>query len=157
MRTGQRTRQDMQPMTWETPAAAAAAMASGVVLMLPLGQGVAGVLIGRGWAWPQNKKGLPASVGGLISGHPGRGLTADQAAHVPAAVAVYLFIVLGELLLIALAVYALVLWWRHLGPGAQLGMADRVEAETVLGLSGLRKSRKVIRPGRYGASVNGQS
>ncbi len=157
MRTGQRTRQDMLPMAWEIPAASAAAAVSGVVLMLPLGQGISGVLMGRGWAWPQSTRGLVASVGGLISGHTGRGLTAEQAARVPAAGAVYLFIVLGELLLMAAAAYVLVLWWCHLGPGAQLGMADRVETETVLGLSGLRKARKMIRPDLYGVSVKGQS
>ena len=144
-------------MTWELPAAAAAATVAGMALMLPAGQGAAGVLIGQGWAWPQGTRAMLASLGGLISGHPGHGLTAEQAARIPAAGAVYLFIVLGELLLITAAVYAVVLWWHHLGPGAQLGMADRVEAESVLGLSGLRKSRKVIRPDLYGASVNGQS
>lgn len=144
-------------MTWELPAAAASATAAGVALMLPAGQGAAGVLFGRGWAWPSGTKGLLASLGGLLSGHPGRGLTAEQASRIPPAGAVYLLIIVGELLLIAAAVYAAVLWWRHLGPGAHLGMADRLEAETVLGLSGLRKARKVIRPDLYGATTTGQS
>jgi hypothetical protein len=158
MRTGgQRARHDVQPMTWELPAAAAAATAAAMVLMLPAGQGAAGLLFGRGWAWPRGTKALLASLGGLANGHPGRGLTAEQASRIPAAGAVYLLIVVGELLLIAAAVYAAVLWWRHLGPGAHVGMADRVEAETVLGLSGLRKARKVIRPDLYGATTAGQS
>lgn len=140
-------------MTWELPAAAAAAMVAAMVLMLPAGQAAAGMLFGRGWAWPQGTNELLASPGGLISGHPGRGLTAAQAALIPAAGAVYLLIVVGELLLVAAAVYAVVLWWRHLGPGAQLGMADRLEVETVLGLSGLRKARKVIRPDLYGTTA----
>lgn len=156
MRTGQRTRQDVQPMTWELPAAAVAATVAGMALMLPAGQGAAGLLFGRGWAWPHGSKGLLASLGGLLSGHPGRGLTTVQAARIPAAGAVYLLIVVGELLLLAAAVYAAVLWWRHLGPGAHQGMADRVEAETVLGLSGLRKARKVIRPDLYRASADGK-
>lgn len=144
-------------MTWELPAAAAAAAVAAMVLMLPAGQGAAGVVFGRGWVWPQGTHGLLASLGGLITGHPGRGLTVEQAALVPAAGAVYLLIVVGELLLVAAAVYGVMLWWRHLGPGAQLGMADRLEVETVLGLAGLRKARKVIRPDLYGTAAKEQS
>jgi hypothetical protein len=144
-------------MTWELPAAAAAAAVAAMVLMLPAGQGVAGALFGRGWEWPQGTHALLLSLGGLITGHPGRGLTAEQATRVPAAGAVYLLIVVGELLLVAAAVYGVVLWWRHLGPGAQLGMADRVEVESVLGLAALRKARKVIRPDLYGAPVKERS
>jgi len=153
MKTGQRARQDVQPMTWELPAAAAAAAVAAMVLMLPAGQGAAGAVFGRGWVWPQGTHGLLESLGGLLTGHPGRGLTAEQAALVPAAGAVYLLIVVGELLLVTAAVYGVLLWWRHLGPGAQLGMADRLEVETVLGLAGLRKARKVIRPDLYGPPV----
>jgi len=144
-------------MTWELPAAAAAATVAAMVLMLPAGQGTAGVLFGRGWAWPQGTHSLLVSLCGLITGHPGRGLTEEQARLVPAAGAVYLLIVVGDLLLVAAAVYGVVLWWRHLGPGAQLGMADRVEVETVLGLAGLRKARKVIRPDLYGAAAKERS
>jgi hypothetical protein len=63
-------------------------------------------------------------------------------------------IVVGELLLIGVAALAAMLWWRHLGPGAHLGMAYRAEVRTVLGLSGLRKARKVIRPDQYGHRSN---
>lgn len=157
MKTGQRARQDVQPMTWELPAAAAAAAVAAMVLMLPAGQGAAGVVFGGGWAWPQGTHELLASLSGLITGHPGRGLTAAQAALIPAAGAVYLLIVVGELLLAVAAAYGVMLWWRHLGPGAQLGMADRLEVETVLGPSGLRNARKMIRPDLYGTTAKEQS
>lgn len=140
-------------MTWELPAAAAAAAVAAMVLMLPAGQGGAGAVFGRGWAWPQGTHALLLSLGGLITGYPGRGLSVEQAARIPAAGAVYLLIVVGEVLLIAAAVYGVLLWWRHFGPGAQLGMADRLEVETVLGLAGLRNARKVVRPDLYGAAV----
>jgi hypothetical protein len=69
----------------------------------------------------------------------------------PVAGVVYLLVVVGELLLVAATIWAGVLWWRHLGPGAWPGMADRVEVEGVLGRSRLRRARKVIRPDLYGA------
>jgi hypothetical protein len=144
-------------MTWELPAAIAAAPVAAIALLLPAGQGAACILFGRGWAWPQGTTGLLASLRGLIGGHPGRGLTAEQAARVPPAGGVYLLIVMSELLLIAAVICSVVLLWRRLGPGAHLGMADRLEAETALGLSGLRKARKLIRPDLYGSSAKGQS
>lgn len=153
MRTGQRARQDVRPMTWELPAAAGAAAVAAMALMLPAGQGAAAALFGQGWVWPRGTDELVASLGGLISGHPGHGLTAEQAARIPAAGAVYLLIVVGEIALLIALAYAVVLWWRHLGPGAHLGMADRAEAESVLGLSGLRKARSIIRPDLYGTSA----
>jgi hypothetical protein len=156
MRAGQRARQDVQPLTWELPAAGAAAWLAGAVLMLPGGQGAAGAVFGRGWVWPEGGRALLASIGGLFSGRPGRGLTVGEAARIPAAGSVYLLILIGELLLAAAAIYAVVLWWRHLGPGAHLGMADRGEGEQVLGVSRLRRARKVIRPDLYGAIAAGE-
>ena len=137
-------------MTWELPAAGAAACLLAALLMLPAGQGAAGALFGGGWAWPHGARALLTSLGGLVSGHPGHGLSAAQAARIPAAGAVYLLIAIGEVLLCAATTYGGLLWWRHLGPGAQLGMADRAEAETALGLSGLCRARRVIRPDLYG-------
>jgi hypothetical protein len=150
MRSAQRARQDVQPLTWELPAAGGVAWLAGALLLLPGGQGAAGAVFGNGWAWPHSARALLDSIAGLAGGHPGRGLTLEQAARIPAAGAVYLLIVVGELLLAAGVIYLAVLWWRHLGPGAHLGMADRAEAETVLGLSRIVRARKVIRPDLYG-------
>lgn len=152
MRSAQRARQDVQPLTWELPAAGGLAWLVSALLLLPGGQGAAGALFGNGWAWPHSARALLASIGGLAGGHPGRGLGLEQSARIPAAGAVYLLILLGEVLLAAGAVYGAVLWWRHLGPGANSGMADRGEAESVLGLSRLVQARKVIRPDLYGGA-----
>jgi hypothetical protein len=157
MRAAQPARHDVQPLTWELPAAGAAAWLAGAALLLPAGQGMAGVVFGRGWAWPRGGRAVLASIGGLASGHPGRGMTALEANRIPAAGSVYLLIVVAELLLAAGAVYAVVLWWRHLGPGVHLGMADRAEAEDVLGLTRLRQACTIIRPDLYGQRRPGLS
>jgi hypothetical protein len=59
---------------------------------------------------------------------------------------IYALITLLELVALAASVWLGVLWWRLLGPGALQGMASRSEVERVLGVSNLRRGRKVIRP-----------
>jgi hypothetical protein len=64
---------------------------------------------------------------------------------------IYALITLLELVALAAVVWLGVWWWRLLGPGALQGMATRGEVERVLGLSNLRRRRKVIRPDLFGA------
>ena len=94
-----------------------------------------------------------SSIGGLVTGHPRLGLASGQVGQLPVASVVYLLIVVAELVLVAAAIWAGVLWWRHSGPGAWPGMADRFEVESVLGRSRLRRARKVIRPDLYGTQA----
>jgi hypothetical protein len=63
---------------------------------------------------------------------------------------IYTLITLVELVALAVTVWLGVLWWRQMGPGALQGMATRGEVERVLGVSNLRKRRKVIRPDLFG-------
>jgi hypothetical protein len=145
-----RARADVQPIAWGIPAAGAAVWPLAALLVLPAGQGAASLLFGRGWVWPRGCSAVVSSICGLVTGHPGRGLATPQVAQLPGAGVVYLLVVVGELLLVAAAIWAGVLWWRHLGPGAWPGMADRLDVERVLGRSRLRRARKVIRPDLYG-------
>jgi hypothetical protein len=112
--------------------------------LVPGGQGTASWLFGGGFVWPHAS--LPHSIGGLLAGQAGRGLAAKDVARLASGPLIYLITLLAELVLFTVTVWGVVLWWRHLGPGAMHGMADRGEAERVLGLSNLRKRRKVIRP-----------
>jgi len=151
--TARRSRADVQPITWEIPAAGAASWLSLAMVLFPAGQGAAGWLSGGSFVWPRGSAGLMQSIGGLLGGRPGRGLPAAEAAQLPAAAWIYLLIGLGEVLLTAATVWLVVLWWRHFGPGVQHGMADRAEVESVLGLANLRRKRKVIRPDLHGADA----
>lgn len=142
----QRSRADVQPVTWEVPAVAGTCWLVLVVMLFPAGQGSAGWLFAGGFVWPHGSTPLLHSIGGLITGQPGKGLAGKDVARLASTPSIYLLIVLGELLLTAATAWVIVLWWRYLGPGARQGMADRAEVETVLGVSNLRKKRTVIRP-----------
>ena len=142
----QRSRSDVQPISWELPVAGAAVWLALLLLLIPAGRGAATWLVGRGFCWPQGSQALLHSVGGLLTGDTGAGLSGAQASSVAPAPLIVLTVSVGELLLIAASVAAAVAWWRHLGPAALQGMADRPEIEKVLGLSNLRRKRAVIRP-----------
>jgi type IV secretion system protein VirD4 len=142
-------------MVWEMPVAVAVAWLSAAVLLLPVARGWAGWLLGRGWVWPQGSAALRRGIGGLLTGRPRAGLAAAEAAQVPGPWAVYGVVGLAELLLLLVAVWAAVLWWRYLGPGAAIGMATRAEAGAVLGMARLRKTRRVVRPDLYGPPRGG--
>jgi type IV secretion system protein VirD4 len=143
-------RVDVPPLTWEVFAALATGWIVAATLLLPAGQGTAAALFGGGWVWPHGSPALAESIGGLLAGRPGAGLTARQATGVPGEAVVYPLVCLGEIALIGLTVWAGLAWWRLLGPGARDGMASRAEIRTVLGVSRLRRARKVIRPDLYG-------
>ena len=151
MSTRPRARADVQPTSWEIPAAAAAVWLVAAALILPASQGAAAALFGGGWVWPRGSSHLMASIGGLVIGRPGRGLPAELITRIPAGAPIYVLAILAELLLTAASFSTVVLWWTHVGPGALRGMATRLEAESVLGVSALRKAREVIRPDLYGA------
>jgi hypothetical protein len=94
-------------------------------------------------------------VGGLLTGHPGRGFDPGQARLVAGPVTVYLWVGVCELTVIAAAIAGAVLVTRYRRPGdARGGMATRGEAEQVLGISRLRAVREIIRPDLYGSNAS---
>jgi type IV secretion system protein VirD4 len=145
----------MQQVSWEIPAAGVAVWLLAALLIFPAGQGAAASLFGGVWVWPRGSSELMSSIGGLATGHLGRGLAAAEVGQLPGAGAVFLLVVVGQVLLVAAAIWAGALWWGHLGPGVRKGMADRFEVESVLGLSRLRRARKLIRPDLYGSERRG--
>jgi len=111
------------------------------------GLGVASALFGHGWVLPASSTDLAAVVGGLLTGHPGQGLPAADAARVPGPGAVYGCVLAAELAALLVAGTVGVLVGRYRRPGdARRGMATRHEAAQVLGVSRLRAARGVIRP-----------
>jgi type IV secretion system protein VirD4 len=144
-----RERRDPLPLTWELPAAATLVWAAVAAMLLPAGRGAASWLTGAGWVWPKTEAGLTASLVGLLTGHPSRGLIAPTASALPTASVVYLLVTLVEVAWLIVSLLVLREWWRTWGPGMREGLADRAEVEKVLGRSRMRRNRNVIRPDLY--------
>jgi hypothetical protein len=149
----QQRRRDPQPIGqgWE----AAVAVLGSALLVLGLaalcGVGTASAFFGRGWVWPHGSDTIGHVLGGLLTGHPGKGFDPHEARLVPGPAAVYLCVAVCELAAIAAAV----LVTRYRRPGdARGGMATRGEAEQALGISRLRAVRDIIRPDLYGAGAS---
>ncbi len=145
-------RPDPQPIGrgWELAVVAAGGALIAVALAALAGLGVASVLWGGGWVWPHGTDTVARVLGGLLHGHPGRGLPPDQLRQVAGPVPVYACVAVAEVVLLTAAVTTAVLTARYRRPGdVRGGMANRREAEQALGLSQLRAGRAVIRPDLY--------
>ena len=110
-----------------------------VMIAALAGQGVAGLLTGTGWVWPDSRQLIP-TVGGLLSGHP----------RVAPAWLVYLSVAVVEAVLLVGYGWALRWVWTELGPGRRAGLATRAQAAAVLGVGRLQRVRHLIRPDLYG-------
>jgi type IV secretion system protein VirD4 len=135
------------PLTWEVPAALALSWMLLAVMAMPVGQALASLLSGHGFAWPDHD--LLGGTWLLLRGRPGEGLTHAEQLAMPGDAAVYSVIAVAELLVAGCAFFALRMWWRHGGPGTQWGLASRHDIEPVLGRRNLRRRRHLIRPDLY--------
>lgn len=145
-------RRDPQPLSqgWEVPVAVLGGIVLGVGLAALCGLGLACALFGGGWVWPHGTDTIDHVLGGLLTGHPGRGLPAAQARLVPGSTPIYACVAVCELALATLAVTVGVLIARYRRPGdARSGMASRAETQRVLGIATLRSARTIIRPDLY--------
>ena len=140
-------RSDPYPHTWEIPVGIAAATVLLAVLGVQVGRGLANWSAGRGWTWPTGKS-LFSSLPGVLAGNAGAGLTSSGEWASPTLLTVWLVIV--ELLIAAALVAAITWGMRRWGPQRMKGMASAEQAETTLGLTRLRKVRRIIRPDLYG-------
>lgn len=71
-------RTDVLPLTWELPAGLGLTWCLAAALALPVGQGLAHLLVGEPFVWPGQE--LGESLLGLLSGEPGRGLHGPSSA-----------------------------------------------------------------------------
>ena len=140
----QSRRTDVFPTTWEIPVGIGLVWLLGAILALPAAQGLAFALRGDGFVWPGPE--LGASLLGLLTGEPGRGLPSELVAALPPAALVYAATALVELALAFAATLGLAWWWRTVGPLAQFGMAGKHEVAEVLGRGHLMRRRSTIRP-----------
>ena len=132
---------------WEVAVAVIAGAVLVIALAALLGLGLAAVLFGGGWVWPHGTSTIGSVLGGLFSGHPGRGLPLLEAHRVPAAAAVYVCVIVLELVFIAALVWAGVTLARRFRND---GMATRWEAQQALGEGRLHEVKTIIRPDLYG-------
>lgn len=148
------SRQGRDPQPLGRAGEVALVVLAGLLLAIGLaalvGLGTASWAVGGGWVWPRGSNTIGAVLGGLLTGHPGAGLTPELAARVPEPLAVYVGVAVAELLLAVVGTTAGVLGWRYRRPGdARRGMATRAEAAAVLGTGRLREARRILRPDLY--------
>ena len=151
---GQRGR-DPQPLgrAGETALVVLCAVLLAVSLTALAGLGAASWLAGGGWVRPHGSTTAAHVLGGLLAGHPGRGLPPTEATRVAGPAAVYVAVAASELVLLVVAGFGWALFARWYRPGdARRGMATRGEAAAVLGTGRLRAVRAILRPDLYGAT-----
>lgn len=140
-------RQNPYPLTWEIPVGSLAAADLLLLLGVHVGRSLANWFAGAGWHWT-TPTALFSSLPAVLGGDADAGLaTALTASASPSQLLTWVVTteIVVLLLGLALAVYALRRW----GPGRLKGMATASEAEASLGVSRLRRVRRVIRPDLY--------
>jgi hypothetical protein len=141
-------RQNPYPWTWEVPLGVAVAVLALFALGVQLGRAVANGLTGTGWTFPTGAQ-LFESLPGVLRGNAGAGLTGLHG-DVASESTLLVCVVGTELVLLALSVWLLKLGLDCWGPGWMRGMASVGEAERLLGVSRLRRVRRIVRPDLYG-------
>jgi hypothetical protein len=140
-------RRDPYPFTWEIPVGVLAAVLISGMLGVQVGRSLAHWFAGAGWHWPTGRA-LLTSTPAILTGHPTAGLNLAPV-PVASAGAVVGWIVATEVVL-CIALFAVaILALRRWGPARMKGMATPSEAEATLGISRLRKQRRIIRPDLY--------
>jgi hypothetical protein len=147
----QSRRRDPYPWTWEIPLGVVLVILMVVVCGVHLGRGIANVLAGAGWAFPRRVE-LFRSLPAVLAGDAAAGLDGrDGSVSSPSAV--WMWVVVTEVMLLAVGVLLLKLVVDRWGPGRLRGMASRGEAKRLLGVSRLRK----VRSGRPAGPVQKES
>lgn len=137
------------PYTWEIPLSATLTVALVLVVAAQAARSIALALAGAGWVWTSQAQ-LFTSLPGILAGDSRAGLGAGPAAS-PALLLTCL--VLVELLVLAVLVWAVVAGMRRWGPARVRGLATRAEAEALLGITRLRSVAAVVRPDLHGKEV----
>ncbi len=138
---------DPYPFTWEIPAGILTAVLVAGSIGVQVGRGIANWLAGSRWTWPEGRR-LFSSLPEVLGGSAIAGLTAPPVHPAQPNAVIGWVIVIDLILLAVLAVTAFYLL-RRWGPGRMHGMASTVDAEASLGLSRLRRDRPIIRPDLY--------
>lgn len=138
-------RREPYPWTWEPATALAATLIAVVVAATQLGRTAANLIMGAGVGFPPSLGGWVTSTPAVLTGRPTAGLSPDGAQPAGPVLLGWCIAVTG-LLVLALTVTGVVVWWRRFGPGGVQGVADPVEVRATLGLRRLRRNARLIRP-----------
>jgi hypothetical protein len=140
-------RQDPYPWTWEMPLAAILAVLVLISSGVHLGRAVANVFAGCDWRFP-SRVNLLSSLPAVLRGDAGAGLV-DL--HGPGASPSSLLMCVTATELILLTTSVVLIKWGldRWGPGRMRGVASSSEAERLLGVARLRRSRRIVRPDLY--------
>jgi hypothetical protein len=167
MRMQRERRRDPYPWTWEIPLAIGIGVLLVIVAGIQLGRSLANLVAGAGWTWPAIDTAsatgpFPSPVGGafwsslpgVLAGHAGSGLSpSPPASDLAARPMLWGCLLLTELLLLAGCGWVGAWGYQRWGPGRMKGMATAAEAETLLGITRLRKVATYVRPDLHGRST----
>jgi hypothetical protein len=146
-------RQDPYPWTWEMPLAVILAILVLISFGVHLGRAVANVLVGCSRRFP-SRVNLFSSLPAVLRGDAAAGLVH---LHGPGASpsSLLMCVAATELILLAATVFLIKLILHRWEPGRMRGVATSSEAERRLGVTRLRRSRKIVRPDLYGKHRRG--
>lgn len=140
-------RSNPYPLTWEIPVLVLVGVLLVAVLGVHTGRGLATLVAGHGWTWPDPLE-LFRSLPALLAGDLTAGLPPGRlpvAAHAPLTVAVVITELVALTALVVAARPVLDRW----GPQRLRGMATPTQADAVLGVRHLHQVRHLIRPDLY--------
>ena len=165
-------RRDPYPWTWEIPLGAGISVLLVVTAGIQLARSLANMVAGAGWTWPATTPAatesgpFPSPLGsvfwsslpGVLAGHADAGLSpAAPASDLATPAVLWACLVVTELLLLGGCGWVGARGRRRWGPGRMVGMATAAEAETLLGITRLRKVAKYVRPDLVGRSSSSPS
>jgi hypothetical protein len=148
-------RHDPYPRTWEMPLAVILTVLVLISFGVHLGRAVANVLAGSDWRFP-SRVNLFSSLPAVLRGDAGAGLT-DLHGQLACPSSLLACVGATELILLISAVLLIKWGWDRWGLGRMKGVATSSEAEGLLGVTRLRRSRRIVRPDLYGKRRRGDS
>lgn len=145
-------RHDTVPMTFEPWLGASAGLALVILIGAQIARALANLLAGNGLLAPKATELVPSSIA-ILTGNAASGLT-HPLAHPANSTLLIWCLAITESAALAGCGFALAKALTRWGPWRMLGMATRVDAQSVLGLARLRHQAAVIRPDLYGPRRN---
>ena len=140
-------RHDPYPWTWEIPLVTVLAILVLIIFGAHLGRAIANLVAGSDWRFP-NRVDLFSSLPAVLRGDAAAGLI-DLDGPVASPSTLLMCVVATELILLAVTVLLLKWGLDRWGPGRMRGVATAGEAERLLGVTRLRRNRRIVRPDLY--------